>query len=102
MSDVKLSVSSTGGIKKIYVTHSALSSFSSSHPCFPHLSSFCFLPLLPTLLSLFCLLTLLGADSISFQIWLSPLKLFVNWLKEMFYYHLFSENPELTVSYTEQ
>lgn len=48
MSDVKLSVTSTGGIKKIYWTHLALSSFS-SHPLSPPLFPF---PLLDFILSL--------------------------------------------------
>lgn len=48
MSDVKLSVTSTGGIKKIYWTHLALSSFS-SHPLSPPPSPF---PLLDFILSL--------------------------------------------------
>lgn len=48
MSDVKLSVTSTGGIKKIYWTHLAHSSFS-SHPLSPPPSPF---PLLDFILSL--------------------------------------------------
>ena len=48
MSDAKLSVTSTGGIKKIYWTHLALSSFS-YHPLSPPLFPF---PLLDFILSL--------------------------------------------------